>query len=143
MEGPPNLRRADSTGLSRKTSQRLERSQTAASTALSKVRSRVPRAPFTHPLANEKTNQDVIVDFEGPDDPYRPMNWTFKKKAITTVLYGFTTMGATFSSSVYSPAVSQVAEHFDVGQEVSTLGISLLLFGFGLGPLLWVSNLMY
>jgi hypothetical protein len=35
----------------------------------------------------------VIVDFEGLDDPYRPLNWGFRKKAITTVLYGLTTMG--------------------------------------------------
>jgi len=46
-------------------------------------------------------------------------------------------MGATFASSVYSPAVSEIGEAFHVGQEVSILGISLLLFGFGLGPLLW------
>lgn len=137
MEGPPSIRRANSMGLSRTSSRRLERQETTASAALSKIRSRAPIPPFSHPLANKKTNQDVIVDFEGPDDPYRPMNWTFRKKAITTTLYGFTTMGATFSSSVYSPAVSEVSQVFGIGQEVSTLGISLLLLGFGLGPLLW------
>jgi len=42
-------------------------------------------------------------------------------------------MGITFASSVFSPGLSQVAEEFDIGQEVSTLGLSLLLFGFGLG----------
>ena len=50
-------------------------------------------ARFTHPLSHTKTGPDVIVDFEGPDDPYRPLNWDFRKKAITTVLYGLTTMG--------------------------------------------------
>ncbi|KAK5118774.1 hypothetical protein LTR85_007980 [Meristemomyces frigidus] len=135
MEGPPSIRRGS--GLSRTTSRKLERSTTAASTALSKIRSRPPRGPFSHPLAHVKTNLDVIVEFDGPDDPYRPMNWPFRKKAVTTVLYGFTTMGATFSSSVYSPAVSNIETAFGVGQEVSTLGIALLLFGFGLGPLLW------
>ncbi|EMC96762.1 hypothetical protein BAUCODRAFT_34154 [Baudoinia panamericana UAMH 10762] len=137
MEGPPSIRRANSQSISRTTSRRLERSQTTASIALSKIRSRVPTQGFSHPLAYEKTRQDVIVDFDGPDDPYRPMNWPFRKKAITTVLYGLTTMGATFSSSVYSPAVQEVSQTFHVGNEVSTLGIALLLFGFGLGPLLW------
>lgn len=46
-------------------------------------------------------------------------------------------MGATFASSVYSPAVEQVADEYHVGVEVSTLGVSLLLFGFGLGPLIF------
>lgn len=124
-----------------KTESRLSRIGSAglerANTTLSTIRSRRPIPPFSHPLTHEKTLQDVIVDFDGPDDPYRPMNWTFKKKVWTTALYGFTTMGATFASSVYSPAVNQISDDYHVGVEVSTLGISLLLFGFGIGPLIW------
>lgn len=126
-----------STGLSRTASQRLERASTTASNALSRIRSRAPRQRFTHPLLHVKTTPDVIVDFDGPDDPYRPLNWTFKKKAITTVLYGLCTMTATFASSIFSSGTAQVAEEFHVGEEVSTLGTSLFLFGFGIGPLLW------
>ena len=37
----------------------------------------------------------------------------------------------------YSPGVRQIAHDFDVSQEVATLGVSLLLFGFGVGPLIW------
>lgn len=29
---------------------------------------------FTHPLSHLKTSEAEIVDFDGPDDPYRPMN---------------------------------------------------------------------
>lgn len=66
-----------------------------AQSVLSTIRSREPgqNARFTHPLTHTKTTEDVIVDFDGPDDPYRPMNWGFTKKAVTTVLYGLTTMG--------------------------------------------------
>ncbi|KAK5175568.1 uncharacterized protein LTR77_000707 [Saxophila tyrrhenica] len=136
MEGPPSIRSRNST-LSRTPSRRIERVNTTASTALSKIRSRNPRGPFTHPLTHEKTKPDHIVDFDGPDDPYRPMNWPFRKKAITTVVYGLTTMGATLASSIFSPAQQQIAEHFGVGEEVAVLGTALFLFGLGLGPLLW------
>ena len=95
------------------------------------------RANFSHPLSHIKTTTDVIVDFEGPDDPYRPLNWPFRKKAITTLLYGLTTMGSTFASSVYSSAIPTISKDYHVGTEVSTLGLSLFLAGFGLGPLLW------
>lgn len=114
-----------------------ERTQSRAQSVLSTVRSRRPVASFSHPLAHAKTSSDVVVDFDGPDDPYRPLNWENKKKIVTTVLYGFTTMGATFSSSVYSAGTQQIAKEFNVGRTVSTLGTSLLLFGFGIGPLLW------
>ncbi|KAJ9636863.1 hypothetical protein H2201_006483 [Coniosporium apollinis] len=66
----------------------------------------------------------------------QPLNWTSKKKVITTVLYAFTTMGATWASAVYAPGIDLIAEEFDVSLETSTHGVSLMLFGFGIGPLL-------
>ncbi|OJJ63428.1 hypothetical protein ASPSYDRAFT_25504 [Aspergillus sydowii CBS 593.65] len=110
-----------------------------AQSVVSRIRSREPgqTARFTHPLSHTKTKDDVIVDFDGPDDPYRPLNWGFRKKAFTTVLYGLTTMGATWSSAIYSTGTAQVSSRFGIGEEVSTLGTTLLLFGFGLGPLVW------
>ncbi|KAI9836148.1 MAG: hypothetical protein M1838_005126 [Thelocarpon superellum] len=93
--------------------------------------------PFSHRLSHVKTEPEFLVDFDGPDDPYLPLNWPFRKKLITTTLYGFTTMGATWASAVYSPGIYQIAGDFNVSTEVSILGISLLLFGFGLGPMLW------
>ena len=123
--------------LSRTSSRRLEQVTTTASNALSKIRSRKPRPDFSHPLTNQQTAPDVIVDFDGPDDPYRPINWLFKKKCITTLLYGLTTMTTTLGSSIFSPATKQVAADFHVGTEVATLGTAMFLFGMGLGPLLW------
>lgn len=77
------------------TSSSLAAIESRAQSTLSRIRSREPgqTAAFTHPLSHTKTGSDVIVDFDGPDDPYRPMNWGFAKKAVTTVLYGLTTMG--------------------------------------------------
>jgi hypothetical protein len=95
------------------------------------------RGRFTHPLAHVKTTDAQIVDFDGDDDPYRPINWPFRKKLITTLLYGLTAMGSTWASSVYAPAIGQISGQFHVGEEVGLLGLSFLLMGFGLGPLLW------
>lgn len=66
-----------------------------AQSVISRIRSRDPAqvANFTHPLSHTKTSPDVLVVFDGEDDPYRPRNWPFRKKAITTLLYGLTTMG--------------------------------------------------
>ncbi|KAK1761905.1 major facilitator superfamily [Phialemonium atrogriseum] len=83
-------------------------------------------AGFTHPLIDLKSSPRALVSFDGPGDPYRPLNWSFKKKAMTTVLYGAITMGK------FSPAIPQVGKQFHIGNEVGTLGISLFLFGVGL-----------
>ncbi|EGZ69589.1 MFS general substrate transporter [Neurospora tetrasperma FGSC 2509] len=129
-EGPEH---ANTTG-------RLDLTKTVSrrDTVLSRLRSRpTARFEFNHPLAHTPTGKDVIVDFEGPDDPYRPMNWPMKKKIMTTMLYGLITMSASWASSSYSAGTAQVSTHFDVGHEVAVLGTSIFLVGFGIGPLLW------
>lgn len=115
----------------------ISKSLSRRDTALSRLRTRTNTAPFTHPLAHQQTTADVLVDFDGPDDPYRPMNWPTKKKVLTTMMYGMTTMTATWASSAYSAGTRQVAEEFHVGNQVAVLGTTLFLFGFGTGPLLW------
>lgn len=62
---------------------------------LSKIRGRHPdlATPHTHRLEHLKTDSEHIVQFDGPADPYKPLNWGFGKKTCTTILYGFITMG--------------------------------------------------
>ncbi|KIW65349.1 hypothetical protein PV04_07615 [Phialophora macrospora] len=115
----------------------LQKTVTRRETILSRIRTRPPLGHFSHPLEHQRTTVEDLVDFDGPEDPYRPLNWAMKKKVITTALYGFTTMTATWASSAYSPGTEQVAREFHVGMQTSTLGTTLFLFGFGLGPLLW------
>ncbi|KAF2722891.1 putative MFS multidrug transporter [Polychaeton citri CBS 116435] len=136
-EGPGSMTRLPTHNSLTQTPSRIDRITSQAETAISRIRSRQPRANFSHPLTNEKTSVDVIVDFEGPDDPYRPINWPAKKKVITTLLYGMTTMTSSFASSVLSPGVGQISHEFHVIDEVGNLSTALLIFGFGLGPLVW------
>ncbi|KPM46338.1 hypothetical protein AK830_g84 [Neonectria ditissima] len=79
----------------------------------------------------------TLVEFDGPDDPHHPVNWPFRKKVTTTILYGLTTCWITFASAVYSAAIYPVAAEFKVSTEVSAAGVSLMVFEFGLGPLIW------
>jgi len=109
---------------------RLTQTVSRRQTALSRLRTR-PVPNFTHPLAHEQTTEVALVDFDGPDDPYKPMNWPTKKKITTTLLYRLVTMTATWASSAYSAGTRQVAQQFRVGNEVATLGTTLFLFGLG------------
>lgn len=118
------------------TMSRASRRRTAQS-VLSRIRSRAPVGNFTHPLAHEKTSVADLVDFEGPDDPYRPVNWPMKKKIIATALYGMTTMTATWASATISAGTREIAKEFHIGSQTATLAVTLFLIGFGIGPLLW------
>lgn len=55
---------------------------------------------FQHAMSKSVTGPECLVDFEGPDDTYRPRNWPLSKKLITTALYGLTTMSATWTTSM-------------------------------------------
>src|ERR1700744_4833000 len=59
-----------STGIS------LRRTISRRETVLSRMRSRPPIGTFSHPLSHKRTSVEELVDFDGPDDPYRPLNWT-------------------------------------------------------------------
>lgn len=118
------------------TGSNIGRTMSRRDTVISHIRSR-PAYRFTHPLTHVATTADQLVDFDGPDDLYHPLNWPTHKKVWTTLLYGLVTMSATWASSSYSSGVEQVAKEFHVGIQVANLGTTLFLFGFGLGPLLW------
>ena len=137
-DNSPDTQKPERPSLSRQPS-RVDSIRTTYSNTLSLVRSRNPAQtrPHSHPLTHHKTGPDVLVEFEGPDDAYRPINWPLNKKIVTTLMYGLTTAGATLSSSIYSAGTLQIQHRFDVGREVSTLGLTLFLFGFGTGPLIW------
>lgn len=118
-------------------SQPISRVLSRRDTILSRIRTRPSVPPFDHPLAHSPTTADVLVDFDGKDDPYRPMNWPTKKKVVTTALYGLCTMSASWASASYSAGTGSVAQRFHVDDQVATLGTTLFLMGFGIGPLLW------
>src|SRR6201999_2545111 len=42
-----------------------------------------------------------------------------------------------FVSSAYTGGIDQILQTFEIGDEVATLGLSLFVLGFAIGPLLW------
>lgn len=86
-------------------------------------------------LAMRKKELTYIVEFTGPDDPLNPLNWTVRKRVWATILLSFTTFAVTFASSVFSSGLRVVAAEFDISLEVATLGTSLFVLGFAVGPL--------
>jgi MFS transporter, DHA1 family, multidrug resistance protein len=63
------------------------------------------------------------------------MNWPQGKKWMVTVTFGLMTFCVTFASSVFSNATIDTSVEFGVSTEVTTLGTSLFVLGFAVGPL--------
>ncbi|KAI0900991.1 MFS general substrate transporter [Annulohypoxylon nitens] len=90
--------------------------------------------PFPPQLPNQ---EDYVVEFDGPDDPYHAQNWSLKRKVLTAAMLGYTTMTSAFASSLFSAATPYVAKEFGVSAEVGILGVSLFVLGFATGPTFW------
>ncbi|KAJ5176422.1 Major facilitator superfamily multidrug transporter FLU1 [Penicillium canariense] len=90
--------------------------------------------PYPAPLPDK---EEYVVEFAGRDDPLHPQNWPTSKKLLTATILSFTTLNSTFTSSIYSAAISAVGTEYNVSNEVSTLGLSLYVLGFATGPVLW------
>ncbi|PGH23747.1 hypothetical protein AJ80_02176 [Polytolypa hystricis UAMH7299] len=78
-----------------------------------------------------------LVEWDGPADPDNPVNWSLAKKWYITMMLALVTFCVTFSSSIFSQATGVTAELYGVSTEVTTLATSLVVLGFGLGPLVW------
>jgi len=84
---------------------------------------------------DDEEKDKIIVDWYGDDDQENPQNWSLVKKCYLTFLIMLMTSSVYMGSSIYSPAVLQAVEYFGVGQVTATLGISLFVVGYGVGPL--------
>ncbi|BDD61895.1 hypothetical protein MAP00_006915 [Monascus purpureus] len=127
------------TALSRIATQRSQHSATVGAGP----KTRVPKTPLPEfgagkpypPALPER--EEYVVEFAGPDDPLHPQNWTPKKKLATSVMLAWTTFNSSFTSSIFSTAISVISPEFHVNAEVGTLGLSLYVLGFATGPILW------
>lgn len=85
--------------------------------------------------SEEPAKDPNLIVWDGPNDPENPMNWPASKKWIVTVSLGLMTFCVTFASSVFSNATVPTSKEFGVSTEVTTLGTSLFVLGFAVGPL--------
>ncbi|KAE8149351.1 major facilitator superfamily domain-containing protein [Aspergillus avenaceus] len=77
------------------------------------------------------------VEFEGPEDPLNPLNWPLGKKVYMCAILGISTMIVAFASSVFAPTVPVMMQLYGISKEVATLGVSLYVYGFAFGPLVF------
>ncbi|KAJ5544453.1 Major facilitator superfamily domain general substrate transporter [Penicillium sp. DV-2018c] len=90
-----------------------------------------------YPCAGSGTEQDPYVvqwmpkDFRDPLQLKTPMKW------FITIVAALETLVVALVSSAYTGGLIQIREEFATTTEIATLGVSLYVLGFALGPLIW------
>jgi multidrug resistance protein len=97
----------------------------------------ITQAVLNYPYRGSGTERDpYLVEFI-PHDPRNPMTFPHWKKWGITIIMAIATLAVAFVSTAYSGGVKDILIEFKASQEVITLGISLFVLGFAIGPLLW------
>lgn len=87
-----------------------------------------------HPYPGSGTDEDPFEVTWIPDDPRNPMNFSETKKWTLTMLVAIATLAVSLVSSAYTGGIQEIMMQFNIGQELATLGVSLFVLGFAVGP---------
>ncbi|KAE8350542.1 major facilitator superfamily domain-containing protein [Aspergillus coremiiformis] len=90
-----------------------------------------------YPYQGSGTDDDPYIVEWIPNDPRNPMYSRNSLKWVYTIVVAFATFGVSLASSAYAGGIQEVVQQFDLDQEVATLGVSLFVLGFAIGPLVW------
>lgn len=78
------------------------------------------------PKRNEDEKGDeILVTWDGDDDPENPLNWSTSFKCWVTLHLSLLAFSASLASSIVSPANRTIAEYIGVSQNVVVLNVSL------------------
>ncbi|PHH89892.1 hypothetical protein CDD83_5032 [Cordyceps sp. RAO-2017] len=79
----------------------------------------------------------ILVDWYYSDDGDNPHNWSNGKRALVGAVICLYTFVVYTSSAIYTSSIPGIMDRFGVSSLVATLGLSLYVLGYGIGPLLF------
>ncbi|KAH8195933.1 hypothetical protein TruAng_009912 [Truncatella angustata] len=78
-----------------------------------------------------------VVNWDGPNDPKNPQNWSTSRKVVCAVILAFISALSPFASSIISPGISYIKADFDITDTYTgAFVVSGFLIGYCCGPLI-------
>ncbi|EDU47933.1 benomyl/methotrexate resistance protein [Pyrenophora tritici-repentis Pt-1C-BFP] len=87
-----------------------------------------PNSPVPSPQ-----DRPTSLDWDGPDDPLNPHNWSLTRKWYQTFTISGIALVGTFASSVFTPAIEQAAAELNSTRLIATLAYSIYVLGLAFG----------
>ncbi|PYI17052.1 synaptic vesicle transporter [Aspergillus violaceofuscus CBS 115571] len=102
----------------------------------SRVGRRTSTATSAPALPSSAQGGNPTIITWGPDDPENPQNWSIPKKLLVSSQIWLLTFAIYIGSAIYSPGIPSAAQHFGISSVAATLGLTLFVLGYGVGPML-------
>ncbi|EON60865.1 hypothetical protein W97_00075 [Coniosporium apollinis CBS 100218] len=86
-------------------------------------------------LSAKSVEDPNLVTWSGPHDPANPLNWSYSRKWVATVLVSCFTFISPVSSTMVAPALPELARQFNVSSSVEQMFLmSIFLLAYAVGP---------
>ncbi|OTA86500.1 hypothetical protein M434DRAFT_24182 [Hypoxylon sp. CO27-5] len=87
-------------------------------------------------ITKQHTEDPNIVDWDGPDDPANPLNWSGLKKVLHIAYVSLFVLYANLASTMFAPGAAELVREFHVTSSVvATFTVSIYVLGFMVGPM--------
>lgn len=87
-------------------------------------------------LSAEEVKDPNLVDFDGPNDPENPMNWSSAKKTTTIAIVSLMTLTSPIASTISSAAATDIMAYFNTTNEsLGAFVTTIFLLGYTFGPI--------
>jgi Major Facilitator Superfamily len=81
------------------------------------------------------TEDPNLVTWKGDDDPLNPLNWSKRKKWLSTILVSSFTFISPIASTMVAPALEDIADEFGISTSIEkVLIMSIFLLAYAVGP---------
>ncbi|KEF62540.1 uncharacterized protein A1O9_00513 [Exophiala aquamarina CBS 119918] len=84
---------------------------------------------------SEHGGTDAVIVAWYEDDPENPRNWSSLKKKWTMLIIVLYTFVVYSGASIIAPTAEVVMARYSVSQDVASLGLSMYIAGYGIGPM--------
>ncbi|KAG9521738.1 MFS general substrate transporter, partial [Aureobasidium melanogenum] len=90
---------------------------------------------YHHAKEHPDETREIFITF-APDDKDNPRNWSKAKRWYITCFASSLNVLTCLAAGGYSSGVGQLVTEFGVSDEVGTVGLSMYILGFAIGPML-------
>ncbi|THU96909.1 MFS general substrate transporter [Dendrothele bispora CBS 962.96] len=96
-------------------------------------------SPSPSPTPKTESEGETIVQWDGPNDPENPRNWSKKKRWVVTLVVSLFTFISPVASSISSPSLSAISADLGIqpGSILENMSLSIFVLAYALGPLFW------
>ncbi|BCS29603.1 MFS transporter [Aspergillus puulaauensis] len=84
---------------------------------------------------NANPEDELLVDWDGPDDPNCPFNWSLPKRWAITLLCSMGGMVTLMSASMLAPALGDIAADLNISHSEANMVVSIFVLAFAFGPM--------